>query len=47
MNYYLELYKNNNKVSSIHGYSYPTKKLPDYFFLKGADCWGWATWSRA
>ena len=48
MNYYLEFYKNNNKVSSIHGYSYPTKqKLPDYFFLKGADCWGWATWSRA
>ena len=48
MNYYLEVYKNNHKISSIHGYSYPTnKKLPDYFFLKGADCWGWATWSRA
>lgn len=48
MNYYLEFYKDNNKISSIHGYSYPTnKKLPDYFFLKGADCWGWATWSRA
>ena len=48
MNFYLEAYKNNDKISSIHGYSYPTnKKLPDYFFLKGADCWGWATWSRA
>lgn len=48
MNYYLQLFKNNNKISSIHGYSYPTKKkLPDYFFLKGADCWGWATWTRA
>ena len=48
MNYYLELYKNNKKVSSIHGYSYPTNKvLPEYFFLKGADCWGWATWPRA
>ena len=33
MNYYLELYKNNKKVSSIHGYSYPTNKvLPEYFF---------------
>lgn len=48
MNFYLEFYKNNKKVSSIHGYSYPTNKaLPEYFFLKGADCWGWATWSRA
>lgn len=48
MNYYLKLFKDNDKISSIHGYSYPTKKkLPDYFFLKGADCWGWATWSRA
>ncbi len=32
---------------SIHGYVYPVKEpLPDYFFLKGADCWGWATWRR-
>ena len=21
--------------------------LPETFFLQGADCWGWATWSRA
>ena len=21
--------------------------LPETFFLKGADCWGWATWKRA
>ncbi len=48
MNYYLDLYKDNNKIASIHGYSYPTKKnLPSFFFLKGADCWGWGTWSRA
>ena len=47
MNYYLKIYEKNHKVISIHGYSYPTKlKLPDYFFLKGADCWGWATWQR-
>lgn len=48
MNDALMLYENDRKVASIHGYIYPVKKeLPDYFFLRGADCWGWATWERA
>lgn len=34
------------EVGSIHGYVYPVAALPDYFFLRGADCWGWATWSE-
>ncbi|GBR75495.1 hypothetical protein NO2_0164 [Candidatus Termititenax persephonae] len=43
----LELYEHNESVVSIHGYMYPGReKLPDYFFLRGADCWGWATWQR-
>ena len=21
--------------------------LPETFFLRGADCWGWGTWARA
>ena len=43
----LEFYKNENKVISIHGYIYPIKsELPETFFIKGADCWGWATWKR-
>jgi len=47
MNDSLNLYENDVRVASIHGYIYPVrKKLPDYFFLKGADCWGWATWKR-
>lgn len=47
MNTSLDLYENDEAVISIHGYIYPVKEsLPDYFFLKGADCWGWATWSR-
>jgi hypothetical protein len=26
---------------------YPTgESLPETFFLRGADCWGWATWQR-
>jgi hypothetical protein len=47
MNEGLKLYENDDKVISIHGYIYPVKrKLPETFFLKGADCWGWATWKR-
>lgn len=43
----LGVYKNDNDVISIHGYIYPvSSRLPETFFLKGADCWGWATWRR-
>jgi len=48
MNDGLKLYENDNRVASIHSYIYPVKKeLPDYFFLRGADCLGWATWKRS
>lgn len=48
MNDALDLYANDEKVASIHGYCYPvTGVLPETFFLRGADCWGWATWRRA
>lgn len=47
MNEALEFYKDEEEVISIHGYLYPVKaKLPKTFFLRGADCWGWATWKR-
>ena len=46
MNEALEMYKNDKRVVSIHGYVYPIANLPDLFFLRGADCWGWATWMR-
>ncbi|MGE3613202.1 MAG: glycosyltransferase [Sulfurimonas sp.] len=44
MNEALEMYKDEPKVASIHGYIYPIEGLPKAFFIKGADCWGWATW---
>lgn len=48
MNEALDKYENENNVISIHGYVYPVKnKPPETFFLKGTDCWGWATWKRA
>ena len=47
MNDSLDLYEDEDRVISIHGYIYPVKKiLPELFFLRGADCWGWATWKR-
>jgi hypothetical protein len=48
MNDGLDRYEDDARVASIHGYVYPVDgPLPETFFLKGADCWGWATWSRA
>lgn len=46
----LDIYKYDKKVASIHGWSFPInfkKDTPDYFFIRGADCWGWGTWKRA
>lgn len=50
MNHFLELYEKDISVASIHGYVYPLSNfnnLPETFFIKGADCWGWGTWKRA
>jgi hypothetical protein len=48
MNEAVSAYHGVPKVASIHGYVYPTEDtLPETFFLKGADCWGWATWRSA
>lgn len=48
MNDALDLYDSEESVACISGYIYPVKdEMPDTFFIKGADCWGWATWDRA
>ena len=47
MNDALNIYEYNSSVISIHGYVYPIQdELQETFFIKGADCWGWATWER-
>ncbi len=47
MNEALDFYRDQPRVVSVHGYVYPVKEpLPETFFLRGADCWGWATWKR-
>ena len=43
----LDRFAEEDRVISVHGYVYPVHKpLPEAFFLRGADCWGWATWRR-
>jgi hypothetical protein len=45
MNEALEKYANDYRICSIHGYVYPVREaIPETFFLRGADCWGWGTW---
>jgi len=47
MNDALRRYASDDRVISVHAYAYPvTARLPETFFLRGADCWGWATWKR-
>jgi putative methyltransferase (TIGR04325 family) len=49
MNEALNMYENENQVGCIHAwnYSFPkNNKKESTFFLKGGDCWGWATWKR-
>ena len=47
MNDALEVYREQLEVVCIHGYTLPVREvLPEYFLLRGADCWGWATWRR-
>ena len=47
MNDGLATYELDPEVISIHGYLWPvTGIFPETFFLRGADCWGWATWDR-
>lgn len=47
MNEALARFAEEERVISVHGYVYPVHNpLPEAFFLRGADCWGWATWRR-
>lgn len=48
MNAALEEYAEDDRVSSVHGFMMDVEvDLPQTFFIRGADCWGWATWRRA
>ena len=43
----LEVHKSDLSVASIQGFSMiELKSSETSYFLRGADCWGWATWSN-
>lgn len=47
MNQALDKYEDEEKVACISAYVYPINHLPEQFFIKGTDCWGWAAWKRS
>jgi glycosyltransferase involved in cell wall biosynthesis len=43
----LSRFKDDGRVASIQGYQYPiVPPLQNAVALRGADCWGWATWKN-
>ena len=46
MNDALEFYKDKKNVWHVSGWNYPIdpEGLPDVFFWRVMNCWGWATW---
>ena len=44
----LDFYEHEERVISVAGYRYPIDHNTETstFFLKGTNCWGWATWQR-
>jgi hypothetical protein len=45
MNAALAHYRDDARVGSVSGYCYPLdRSVGETFFIRGADCWGWATW---
>jgi hypothetical protein len=45
MNEALTAYRDEARVGSISGYCYPLDRaVGETFFIRGSDCWGWATW---
>ena len=46
MNSALDFYADNERVISISGYTPRIELDTPFYFMRGADCWGWATWRR-
>lgn len=48
MNEGLEKYIDDERVGAISGFVYPVQAdLPENFFLRYFNCWGWAIWKRS
>ena len=47
MNDALSFYQNTDEVISVSAYLLPLRtRMPETFFLRHPDCWGWGTWQR-
>ncbi len=50
MNEGLDFFENDLQVATIAGYipplDIPPESRPEFFFMNGIDCWGWATWKN-
>jgi hypothetical protein len=46
MNFCLKYFKDEEEIASVNAFSHNIPNLPDYYLLKGGDCWGWGTWER-
>lgn len=45
MNQALNMYESEKKVGSVNAFMYSlTEELPESFFLRVSDSWGWGTW---
>lgn len=40
----LARFRTDARVGCIHGYAPAVSGMPDFYFTRGGDCWGWATW---
>lgn len=50
INYFLDKYNSNENIASVEGYMYPVsfnKNISEYYFIRGAGCWGWGTWKKS
>lgn len=48
MNDALDCYEEDDEVISIGAYMFPVNcVLPETFFFRVTDCWGWGVWKRA
>lgn len=48
MNEGLEKYKENGRVAQVNGHAFDLgKHMPDAFFIRFVDSWGWGTWARS
>ncbi|MDC1387034.1 glycosyltransferase [Candidatus Thioglobus sp.] len=48
MNESLDLYEFDSSVANISGYTIPNNgELPETWFSKGANSWGWGTWKES